>query len=69
MKSQKEKDYQTIQQQLQKINDLDQKLNNSGIDNWKIPLSKNDHFLEDTKRLVDAELIAERLLGNELKRD
>ena len=31
MKSQKEKDYQTIQQQLQKINDLDQKLNNSGI--------------------------------------
>ena len=41
----------------------------NGIDFWKIPLSNNEQFLEDMKRLVDYELICERLLGDPLKRD
>ena len=40
-----------------------------GINHWKIPLSANQKFLEDTKGLVDCELISERLLGDDLKRD
>lgn len=40
-----------------------------GIDFWKIPLSANQQTLEDIKRLVDYELICERLAGDPLKRD
>ena len=40
-----------------------------GIDFWKIPLSANQQTLEDIKRLVDYELICERLIGDPLKRD
>ena len=29
-----------------------------------MPLSSNDKFLEDSKRLIDAETIAEQLIGN-----
>lgn len=41
----------------------------NGIDFWKIPLSNNQQTLEDLKRLVDYELICERLFGNQVKRD
>ncbi len=41
----------------------------NGIDFWKIPLSNNQQTLEDIKRLVDYEMICERLIGDPLKRD
>lgn len=41
----------------------------NGIDYWKIPLSNNQQLLDDLKKLVDYELICERLIGDSLKRD
>lgn len=41
----------------------------NGIDFWKIPMSNNQQTLEDLKKLVDYELICERLMGDPLKRD
>jgi len=41
----------------------------NGIDFWKIPLSANQQTLDDLKKLVDYELICERLIGDPLKRD
>lgn len=35
-----------------------------GIDYWKIPIYSNEELLEDIKALINAELIAERLIGN-----
>ena len=47
-----------------------------GINYYKCPLKENEvifysnkQFVQDVKELIDAELIAEHLLGNELKRD
>ena len=33
-----------------------------GIDFWKLPLSKNENFLEDVRDLLDSELIADNLM-------
>lgn len=35
-----------------------------GIDYWKIPIYSNEEVLDDVKALINAELIAERLIGN-----
>lgn len=35
-----------------------------GIDYWKIPMFTNEEFTDDVKALINAELIAERLIGN-----
>jgi len=40
-----------------------------GIDHWSVPLNKNLQLHEDVIEVVKAELIAERLLGDPLKRD
>lgn len=41
----------------------------TGINFWKVPLEANKHFVEDLTVLLKEELITDRLLGNELKRD
>lgn len=45
------------------------KLNIQGIDFYKIPLRANENFFTNLKDMIDCELIAEHLLGNQLKRD
>jgi len=45
------------------------KLNAYGLNYLKIPLSSNEDFLYEMERLIKAEVISERLLGNPLKRD
>lgn len=40
-----------------------------GINYWKIPLASNEDFLSEMERLIKAEIISERLMGNPLKRD
>lgn len=40
-----------------------------GINYYKAPLMDNTQFVEDVKELIDAELIAEHLMGTSLKRD
>ena len=44
-------------------------LNVKGINYYCVPLKENKDFLEDLKELISAELIAERLMGDSLKRD
>lgn len=44
-------------------------LNVKGINYYCIPLHANKDFLDDIKELINAELIAERLMGDPLKRD
>lgn len=45
------------------------KLNIQGIDFYRIPLRANENFFNNIKDVIDCELIAEHLLGNQLKRD
>jgi len=40
-----------------------------GEDFWMIPLNLNADFFADTNELIEKELLAERILGNQLKRD
>lgn len=40
-----------------------------GIDFWKIPIMTNVELTDDIKALINADLICERLIGNQLKRD
>lgn len=40
-----------------------------GEDHWVLGYGENKEMLEHTKNLINLELIAERMLGNQLKRD
>lgn len=58
-----------LQQAYNKMRNNLFKLNVKGIDFYRIPLRANENFFADIKELIDIELIAEHLLGNQLKRD
>lgn len=45
------------------------KLFSQNIDYWKLPLSSNEEFLEDVRDLIQAELIADNLMGEHYKKD
>jgi hypothetical protein len=40
-----------------------------GINYWKTPLNANTRLIEDIHKVINADIIAEKLLGNPLKRD
>ena len=40
-----------------------------GINYFRTPLHSNLEFIEDLKEVINCELIAEHLLGDQLKRD
>ncbi|EGR32942.1 hypothetical protein IMG5_065980 [Ichthyophthirius multifiliis] len=40
-----------------------------GINYWKTPLNQNTKLIDDIQNLINADIIAEKLLGNPLKRD
>ncbi len=45
------------------------KLYANGINYWRIPLNSNEELLEETLKLLNAELIAERLIGVPIRRE
>ena len=60
---------QPLHDKFKKVSKILWKLWFDGENFWKIPMYKNEELVKALNELINVEVIAERLLGNPLKRD